>query len=335
MSSATPLTDTRSLPAIQRATARRWPLVAALRRTWRTMRASWFHFWFANQSTRVLELVRIGVGALTFLSYLAMRGSYVELFGANGWITDWAITRWSSHPYHFSVLYDTSSTTVLAALFVLGLAVSAGLCLGLFTRFCKWALLIVQISFVYRNPYITYGFDNLLSSMLFILCLAPVGRQWSVDAWLRRNQATCIRAKYSRWGCACRRLLQIQMVLVFFFAGCHKLRGETWWSGDAFWAMSVSLTYFGEMPLGFFARHYWLVNAVTYGTVLLELAYPFLIWDRRTRPYLLTGAVALHLGIGLLMHLYLFSLLSIFGHLAFLYDDWLISRRPFGKTANG
>jgi hypothetical protein len=46
----------------------------------------------------------------------------------------------------------------------------------------------------------------------------------------------------------------------------------------------------------------------SYGTIALELSFPMLVWNRRLRPYLIMGAVALHLGIGLLMGLATFSL---------------------------
>ena len=50
-----------------------------------------------------------------------------------------------------------------------------------------------------------------------------------------------------------------------------------------------------------FASRYWMVNVATYGTILIEVAFPFLIWQRRSRPYLLAAAIFLHVQFGMLM----------------------------------
>jgi predicted DCC family thiol-disulfide oxidoreductase YuxK len=56
---------------------------------------------------------------------------------------------------------------------------------------------------------------------------------------------------------------------------------------------------------------------------LIEIAFPFLIWQRRTRPYLLAGAIFLHLMFGILLRLIYFSFVMIVGHMSFVYPDWL------------
>src|SRR2546422_7556506 len=58
-------------------------------------------------------------------------------------------------------------------------------------------------------------------------------------------------------------------------------------------------------------------------------SYPFLIWGRRTRPFLLVAAMLLHLGIAVMMGLYLFSFVMAVGHLAFLRHEWL---RQWGRA---
>ncbi len=48
--------------------------------------------------------------------------------------------------------------------------------------------------------------------------------------------------------------------------------------------------HYSKFILDVLASHYWLVNLATYGTILIEIAFPFLIWQRATRPYLLVAA---------------------------------------------
>ena len=71
--------------------------------------------------------------------------------------------------------------------------------------------------------------------------------------------------------------------------------------------------YYNGPLLDLFARHYWLVNVATYSTVLIEIAYPFLIWQRATRPYLLAAAIMLHVEFAVFMGLFYFSFVMIDG----------------------
>ena len=58
---------------------------------------------------------------------------------------------------------------------------SAAFMLGWRTAWVKWIVLIGHISYAQRNPMLTYGVDKISASLLFILCLAPVGRALSLD----------------------------------------------------------------------------------------------------------------------------------------------------------
>ena len=127
----------------------------------------------------------------------------------------------------------------------------------------------------------------------------------------------------SAWAGACTRLMQIQMAVLFFYSGISKLRGDDWWSGDAVWTVFTTDEYYNRIILGVLASHYWLVNLATYGTILIEIAFPFLIWQRSTRPYLLAAAIFLHLQFALLMGLFYFSFVMIMGHMSFVRPEWL------------
>jgi predicted DCC family thiol-disulfide oxidoreductase YuxK len=72
------------------------------------------------------------------------------------------------------------------------------------------------------------------------------------------------------------------------------------------------------------ASQYWLVNLASYGTILIELAYSFLVWQRATRPYLLAAAVFLHFNFAVLMGLFYFSFVMVMGHISFLRQEWLL-----------
>jgi hypothetical protein len=58
----------------------------------------------------------------------------------------------------------------------------------------------------------------------------------------------------------------------------------------------------------------------------LELGYAFFIWPKRTRLVWLVGVLAMHVGIGLTMGMYLFSLIMIILNLAAFGPGLIINR---------
>jgi len=209
------------------------------------------------------------------------------------------------------------------------LSCCAAFMLGWRTLWVKWFALIGHISYAYRSPAIIYGADSITACLLLILCFAPIGRAMSLDRVREVRSAKLMNLLAappiytSSWAFACTRLMQIQMAVLFFFSAANKLRGNDWWSGNAIWWIFVDHAYYSSAALNLFAEHYWLVNVATYCTVLIEIAFPFLVWQRRSRPYLLVAAVFLHLQFAVFMHLYYFSLIMIMGHMSFVRPEWL------------
>jgi predicted DCC family thiol-disulfide oxidoreductase YuxK len=208
------------------------------------------------------------------------------------------------------------------------------------TSWVKWIVLIGQISFGNRSPALTYGVDAILASLLVILCVAPIGQAMSLDR-LRAVRAVKYRKLdatpppySSAWAGACTRLMQIQMATLFFFSAISKF-GNDWWNGDAIWFVFTTEEYYSGILLNVLASQYWLANVATYGTIFIELAFPFLIWQEVTRPYLLAAALFLHTSFAVLMRLYYFSFVMMMGHMSFVRPEWLARLGPTWKQKMG
>jgi predicted DCC family thiol-disulfide oxidoreductase YuxK len=289
----------------------------------------WVRIWFQDRSTAPLEITRIGVGGALLLHY-AMATPYLLMFwGDDGWLPRALIDRTSAGPWMQSVFFYFSAPWQWYAFHSLFLLCCAALMLGWRTSLFKWLVLIGHISYDYRNPDLVYGVDAIAACLLTILCFAPTGRALSLDrvreVRLAKRQDLAARPPIytSRWAFACTRLMQLQMAVLFFFSATDKLRGEDWWDGSAVWQVFVANDYYNGFMLDLFASQYWLANIATYGTVLIEIAFPFLVWQRRSRPYALAGAIFLHLQFAFLMNLYYFSFVMIMGHMSFVRRDWL------------
>jgi predicted DCC family thiol-disulfide oxidoreductase YuxK len=288
----------------------------------------WSQFWFCDAPTTPLEIARIGLGGAALLHYAIATTYLTELWGELGW-APLARVMETHDPWKHSLFFYFTDSWQLLAFHAAFLFCCAALMLGWRTSLVKWIVLVGHISYDYRNPSLTYGVDKILACLLFILCLAPIGKAYSLDRVraLRNAKLKDLTASlpiYSGpWVGACTRLMQIQMVTLFFFSAVSKLRGDDWWSGDAVWTVFTTNEHYNSFMLDLLASHYWLVNVATYGTILVELAYVFLIWQPATRAMLLVDALVLHLCFALFMGLFYFSFVMSLGHMSFVRPQWL------------
>jgi predicted DCC family thiol-disulfide oxidoreductase YuxK len=302
-------------------------LVSFARERFAALGELWAQIWFNDSSTSPLELARMGIGAALLLHYGLATPYLFDLWGDTGWMPrELAVT---DDPWSLSLLFGLTSPWQLVAFHIFFLGCCAAFMVGWRTSWVKWVLLISQISYDHRNPMLFYGVDKILACLLLILCLAPIGRAMSLDRVravraVKRNDLDATLPPYSSaWTGACTRLMQIQMATLFFYSGISKLGGDDWWYGDAVWFVFTTDEHYNRVILDIFASQYWLVNVATYGTILIELAFPFLIWQRRTRPYLLALALFLHSQFALLMGLFYFSFVMMMGHMSFVRPEWL------------
>jgi predicted DCC family thiol-disulfide oxidoreductase YuxK len=321
------------------------PRLARLAHLGRVVLASpgraWSWFWFQNSSTVPLEVTRIGIGAALLFHYGMATPFLLDLWGDAGWMPPAAAQAYLNGSWMQSVFFYFTAPWQWIAFHALFLFCCAAFMLGWRTSFVKWILPIGQISYDYRNLTLVYGADSIIACLLFILCLAPIGRAMSLDrvravrAAKRESLAARPPPSASPWAGACTRLMQIQMAVLFFYSGIEKVRWDEWWGGDAIWLAITTYEFYNPILLDLLARQYWLVNVATYATILIEVSFPFLIWQQRTRPYLLAGAIFLHLMFGMLLGLVYFSFVMIMGHMSFVRPEWLSRLGAWWKREMG
>lgn len=301
----------------------------------------WNQIWFQTAPTTPLEVSRMGVGFALVLHY-GMASPYLfEFWGDSGFLPRALLAEQMGDRWVHSVFFHFTAPWHWIVFHAVFLFCCAALMVGWRTAWVKWLVLAGHISYEHRNPHLSYGVHAILACLLMIFCFAPVGRAMSLD---RVRKVRIAKRKdlnahppvfTSKWAFACTRLMQIQMAILFFISATDKLRGEDWWQGHAIWKVFVTDDYYNLALLDLLAAQYWMVNVATYGTILIEIAFVFLIWQRATRPYLLAGAIFLHLQFALLMNLYCFSFVMIMGHMAFLRPEWLTRLGELWKRRMG
>lgn len=245
------------------------------------------------------------------------------------WVSFWFV---GAPPWLFETSY-----AVLAALAV-------AFTLGWRTRWVTPALLWLFTALTATNVLVLNGGDTLTRLALFLACFADVSARLSLDARRRRRRrgsaqsdgsgepgakapdptaganvadpvARARAARLSLWGVVASNvallLAWLQLTLTYVSGAIIKLQGEDWRDGSAS-ERAIGLEAFQPLP--------WLSDALlatplpavaTLATLILQGLFPLLILWRPVRLVTLALLACLHLGIGLVLGLWPFSLAAI------------------------
>jgi hypothetical protein len=101
----------------------------------------------------------------------------------------------------------------------------------------------------------------------------------------------------------------------------HKVQGATWRDGTAVaYALRMSDLQRLDAPAAI-ARSVMLTEALTFGTLALELALGVLVWNRTARPWVMALGVAMHLMIDCVLVVGFFTFAMLVAYIAFLAPE--------------
>lgn len=127
-------------------------------------------------------------------------------------------------------------------------------------------------------------------------------------------------------------VIMAEACLIYATAGWYKIQGSRWQDGTAVY-YPLHLDYFSPWPAlsDLLASHGTIVMLVTYGTVAVQVAFPFTLINRRVKNVLLAAMMTEHAVIAVVLGLPFFSLAMIAADAVFLPTSFL--RRLGGWTA--
>ncbi|WP_307624173.1 HTTM domain-containing protein [Streptomyces sp. V3I7] len=250
-----------------------------------------------------------------------------QLFDQTGWLS--VLTLSDSRAY-FEVCYTAALVT--SALFLLGWR----------TRAVSVLFAVVVTSFHARAIFMTDGGDNLILLMALYLVFTACGRRWSLDARRTRIRASADTTAGHRLdqpsgefrlhlrdarqtvitvlhNCGML-VIAAQVCFLYGSAGLYKVQGGSWGNGTAL-HYALNLDVFRPWPgLSLMVdEHDVLIAIACYLTVLLQVAFPFVLFGRLKYPVLAT-LLGMHVGIAVLLGLPLFSGAMIVADAVFLPD---------------
>ncbi|WP_435839531.1 HTTM domain-containing protein [Streptomyces caniferus] len=119
-------------------------------------------------------------------------------------------------------------------------------------------------------------------------------------------------------------VIVIEVCLIYATAGWYKIQGSRWQDGTAVY-YPMHLDYFSPWPAlsELLGSNGVMIMLITYGTVMVQVAFPFTLFNRRLKNVLLVAMICEHLSIAFLLGLPFFSLAMVAADAVFLPTNFL------------
>jgi hypothetical protein len=138
-------------------------------------------------------------------------------------------------------------------------------------------------------------------------------------------------------------VIMAEACMIYATAGWYKIQGTRWQDGTAVY-YPLHLDYFSPWPAlaNLLSSSGTMVMLVTYGTVIVQVAFPFTLFNRRVKNVLLAAMMTEHAVIAVVLGLPFFSLAMIAADAVFLptlflrrLGDWTARTRGRVLTRDG
>jgi hypothetical protein len=249
-----------------------------------------------------IALFRIGLGLLLLQNALLLFPDSRSFFSRESLLSqDSSGLWWQTNPHIDLFMIAPDSTSYQFALLIIYSTLCLFVALGLFTRLSCILAWILNQSIYCHFPLAASEVDVLCKFALMALCFSSAGQALSFDNIIRSfhqedwRSAGFKAALTPQWPL---RMLQIQICVACFFTGVCQLNNPDWLDGKALLLLSRNedLAWF-HMPFVF--DNTFVSRCLTWVWMLFELSFPFLIWIKEVRYWLLGAGIALHVLISL------------------------------------
>ncbi len=229
-------------------------------------------------------------------------------FASYGWIHELYIAPEFYFPYYgFEWVRPLGSWTY--ALFAIMGVAALGILLGWHYRL---ASILFFLSFTYvelidKTNYLNHYY--FVSLVAFLLMFLPANRYFSMDAFQKRRAPA---KEVPRWTIF---ILQVQLAIVYFYAGAAKLNSD--WLMEAL-PLRIWLPPHTDMPIiGFMMDDLWVAYLFSWFGAFYDLTIPFFLWWNKTRPVAYLAVIIFHLLTWILFPIGIFPFVMIFSTLIF------------------
>ncbi|WPR63976.1 HTTM domain-containing protein [Glutamicibacter protophormiae] len=270
----------------------------------------WIYEWFtANRKASYgLAVMRMASGAL-ILGWLLVNAPVTSKIWGPGSAYLEPYRSVLGYQWPLDVLRD-AGMGLFVTWYVVAILLALAFMIGWKTRFVTPLLFIFYTAINAQNTPISDGGNYFIRIMLIYLIFADLSKRWSLDAWLRNRKEKKKRehefATILHNLSLC--LVVAQLCIVYFEAGMYKVQGALWQEGTAMY-YPISSEAYGIFPWlsSLITWNSWVVVIITYLTVIIQIAFPFMLFHRISRRIALVLVLGMHIGIAVVMGLPFFS----------------------------
>lgn len=258
----------------------------------------WNSIWFRKNTAEQVGIFRIALGILVLAILLISFPNWERFYGANGILPPDEVPP-SFMGLSWSIFTLNDSWLYLWSLYAIALVATISFILGFHARISTILLFLIYASMLHRNTYLVNGQDQIITMLLFFSMFAPLGANYSLDAYMQHKGKKRQKPKLrSIWPI---RLMQLSVALVYVFSAPAKLFDDVMWrNGQALYWVSQSDRWFrfpdaelfNSLPLSWF---------LTYTTLFVFILFPYLVWFSKTRWLFLGGIALIHFNMLILM----------------------------------
>nr|WP_281361244.1 HTTM domain-containing protein [Kroppenstedtia pulmonis] len=273
-----------------------------------------------------VSLLRICFGLILLYFYLIHYGQRYFLWGPNGMIEHKDFLKYISINYKLSIFNFSSSVLYFDLIFHLGIVFAILFTIGYKGRIVSVINFIFVWSIFSRNGIILDGGDNIMRIILVYLMFADTTAYFSVDRKLMDKK--CIKPVHIRDNIRISFYIHnmailaciVQVCMVYITSGFHKAMGELWQEGVAIYYILQVGEYTHPLIENLITNSDAIMVLGSYSTVLVQIAFPFLLFNRITKYIAMAGIITMHIGIAIGMGLVSFSAVMISIQLLMLTD---------------
>ncbi|WEO96385.1 HTTM domain-containing protein [Streptomyces sp. FXJ1.172] len=185
---------------------------------------------------------------------------------------------------------------------------------------------------------VTGRFDNgwLIPALLWT-ALVSLGLWWAVGRWAKaRDPKILLDVVTNILHNGALVVIMAEACLIYATAGWYKIQGSRWQDGTAVY-YPLHLDYFSPWPglADLMSSSGTIMMVVAYGTVMVQVAFPFTLFNRRVKNVLLVAMMLEHAVIAVVLGLPFFSLAMITADAVFLPTSFLRRLGALAVRARG
>lgn len=307
------------------------------------------HEWFYRPiSAKVAAIFRITTGITLFLSFLLTAPYVRPFFSSEGYVSKDFVAN-TAHPNTLSLFFIYDAYWYVLALFVV---LMLSLLLYIFGIAARWNALIIYVlslSFYNRFPLISFDGNALMIMMFLFAIFLNSDRAYSPRWW--QNKRDSLNAAFAKtklggfiekylmlpqpekagmvagWSA---RLIQLNFAFVYLFAGFAKVRADAWFVTGTEAGKVLNFEY-ATMNFTWLAAYPLVMALMTWGSLLLEVAFPFFVWFKETRRFALFGLLIIHGSSLITLNVSYFAETMLSIATIFLMEDDIVAGAAFLK----